>query len=583
MKKTKFNKIIALAMAVAMTTLSFAGCGSDKKKDFTEGMSEEEKQKWEQAAADPYGKYPELITYTTGYNLTNQGSDTLANTPYEKDTTGNNAYTRYLKEVLNVQNKNAFEAISGPDYDQKVSMAIASGDLPDIMHVTDYKTLKELVESDLIEDLTDVYNNLACDTVRQSYASYGEQNNPLISATFDGKIMAIPKTQLSDGQDFLWLRKDWLDKLKLQEPKSLEDMEKVLKAFIEQDPDGNGQKDTMGLVVNSDVYGDYPNNTFAIDNIFTSFSAYPNIWIEKDGKAVYGSVQDEMKPALELLNRWYKEGLLDKEFATRTNDDVVGLISSGKCGAYIGPWWSPFNQAQTSTYAKEHAQWINVACPVGTDGKVQGINTKPYQGFVVVRKGYEHPELAMKIVNVQSEYAVQDKTEAVKEVKENQSIAYFNWPLYCKVQPANNAQIMTEHIAAVLDKKADVSTLSTEEESYYEAALRYLEAEENGKRADSADYSQYMSRLVAIYKMTEEPANFVTPAFFETTDSMATKWASLEKMEMETILKIIIGEKDINAFDEFVQQWNKFGGEQITNEVNEEISNVYMGAGKLFE
>lgn len=572
MKKTKFNKIIALAMAVAMTTLSFAGCGSDKKKDFTEGMSEEEKQKWEQAAADPYGKYPELITYTTGYNLTNQGSDTLANTPYEKDTTENNAYTRYLKEVLNVQNKNAFEAISGPDYDQKVSMAIASGDLPDIMHVTDYKTLKELVESDLIEDLTDVYNNLACDTVRQSYASYGEQNNPLTSTTFDGKIMAIPKTQLSDGQDFLWLRKDWLDKLKLQEPKSLEDMEKVLKAFIEQDPDGNGQKDTMGLVVNSDVYGEYPNNTFAIDNIFTSFSAYPNIWIEKDGKAVYGSVQDEMKPALELLNRWYKEGLLDKEFATRTNDDVVGLISSGKCGAYIGPWWSPFNQAQTSTYAKEHAQWINVSCPVGTDGKVQGINTKPYQGFVVVRKGYEHPELAMKIVNVQSEYAVQDKTEAVKEVKENQSIAYFNWPLYCKVQPANNAQIMTEHIAAVLDKKADVSTLSTEEESYYEAALRYLEAEKNGKRADSADYSQYMSRLVAIYKMTEEPANFVTPAFFETTDSMATKWASLEKMEMETILKIIIGEKDINAFDEFVQQWNKFGGEQITNEVNEEIS-----------
>ena len=103
--------------------------------------------------------------------------------------------------------KNSFEAVSGSDYDQKVSMAIASSTIPDIMHVADYATLVELVESDLIEDLTDVYNNLACDTVKAAYESYGEENNPLNTVTFDGKIMAIPKTQLSDGQDFLWLRK----------------------------------------------------------------------------------------------------------------------------------------------------------------------------------------------------------------------------------------------------------------------------------------------------------------------------------------------------------------------------------------
>ena len=200
----KARRAAALLLSVLMIS-SLASCSQEQ--DFTAGMSEEEKAAWEAAANDPYGKYPELVTYTTGYNLTNQGSDVLAGTPYENDTTENNAYTRYLKELLNVQNENSFEAVSGSDYDQKVSMAIASSTIPDIMHVADYATLVELVESDLIEDLTDVYNNLACDTVKAAYESYGEENNPLNTVTFDGKIMAIPKTQLSDGQDFLWLRK----------------------------------------------------------------------------------------------------------------------------------------------------------------------------------------------------------------------------------------------------------------------------------------------------------------------------------------------------------------------------------------
>lgn len=522
---------------------------------------------------DPYGKYDETVTYTTGYVLTNQGADTLSGTAYENDTPEDNAYTRYLKEVLNIQNENMFEAVPGDDYDQKVSLAIASGDIPDIMFIDDYSTLVELVENDMVEDLTDVYNNYAVDTVKDAYASYGETNNPINTVTFDGKIMAIPKTQLSDGQDFLWLRKDWLENLGLSEPSTIEEMADVLRAFISQDPDGDGEDDTIGLAVLSTVYGDYPNNTFAIDNIFTSFGAYPNIWITgDDGQVVYGSVQDEMKDALTLLNSWYTEGLIDTQFATRTNDDIVALLSSGQCGAYIGPWWSPFNQGQTASYASDDAEWVNVSCPVGEEGALNAINTKPYAGFVVVRKGYEHPEIAMKIVNVNSEYSKQDTSDAITEVKENQTIAYFNWPLYCEVQPGNNAELMTADVEAVMNGEADVTSLTSEEQSYYEAAQRFLEAEEAGNKADSADYSQYMSRLVAIKKFSAEPANFVTPAFYETTESMAIRWASLETLEMQAILKIIVGEEDISAFDDFVSNWKSAGGDLITEEVNEAVS-----------
>ena len=114
--------------------------------------------------------------------------------------------------------------------------------------------------------------------------------------------------------------------------------------------------------------------------------------------------------------------------------------------------------------------------------------------------------------------------------------------------------------------------LTTEEQSYYESAQRFLAAEEAGEKADSADYSQYMSRMVSIFKMIEEPPNFLVPSFFETTDSMGSRWSSLEKMEMETVLKIITGEKDISEFDSFVEQWKSAGGDKITEEVNEAIA-----------
>ena len=75
------------------------------------------------------------------------------------------------------------------------------------------------------------------------------------------------------------VRKDWLDKLGLEEPSTMDEVADMLRAFINDDPDGDGEADTIGLAMRSDVYGEYPNNTFGIDNIFTAIlGAYPSIW-----------------------------------------------------------------------------------------------------------------------------------------------------------------------------------------------------------------------------------------------------------------------------------------------------------------
>ena len=58
-------------------------------------------------------------------------------------------------------------------------------------------------------------------------------------------------------------------------------------------------------------------------------------------------------------------------------------------------------------------------------------------------------------------------------------------------------------------------------------------------------------------------------AYYGTTPTMSTKWAALTKLETETYLQIIMGEKDVDEFDKFVEQWLAMGGQEITDEVNE--------------
>ena len=70
--------------------------------------------------------------------------------------------------------------------------------------MSDRETLEELVENDLIEDLTEVYKSCASDKIKEMYESYGEEL--LASGTFDGKLYALPETAIDDGQQLLWLR-----------------------------------------------------------------------------------------------------------------------------------------------------------------------------------------------------------------------------------------------------------------------------------------------------------------------------------------------------------------------------------------
>ena len=219
------KRFISLILVVCTFSIVLSGCKSKDKIDQEETRSVEEQ--FEEAATTPFGKYPELITYTLGKETSANCSNMPAGDTYE-----DNAYTRYLLEKLNIQNVNEFENM-GDKYNTEVSMSIAMSDIPDVMVVNSFSDVALMYKMGLLADLTESYENCASDAIKEMYASYG--NELLDSVTIDGKIIAIPETNISEGPSLLWLRKDWMDELGLSEPSTLEDVEYIISKFYQED------------------------------------------------------------------------------------------------------------------------------------------------------------------------------------------------------------------------------------------------------------------------------------------------------------------------------------------------------------
>lgn len=558
------KKIISCVLIINLLIL--CGCGDSGATPSTRENAET-KEEYEAALytarTTPYGKYPEQLTYTLG-KLSGANNSNLP----DGETYENNAYTRLLNERLNVQNQDVFEAMD-EQYTDSVTMVIAQNDLPDVMIVEDLDELQYLVDNDMIADLTDSYNNCMSDTIKNIYGSYGRDILDVV--TFDGKIMAIPETNISDGPNLIWLRKDWMDALGLSAPRTLSDVEEIIRQFKEKDPGHNGAGNTVGLVCDTSLCGGCGySSEYTLDIIFAAYGAFPKQWIyDEDGNVVYGSVQPEAKEALAHIHELYKEEILDQDFLMRTSSNLIELIVDGQCGSFFGPWWAPNNPLMQAVEQNKDAEWQPYLIATEKSGLTSYHTQNPSGKYIVVRKGYEYPEIACKIVSVLFDYLRyndRDNQEIVDYYKEN--VDPTARPFAINVDYNNALQICYGELNHVFagDKSAD--ELNVLEYSYYEACESYLKDAEN---ASAEDWAAYTSRITACKILNDGRTNKVESLYFGETETMVTDWWSLENLESDTYLKIVTGESSLDEFDRFVENWYQNGGETITKEVRAEI------------
>ena len=140
-----------------------------------------------------------------------------------------------------------------------------------------------------------------------------------------GKLYGIYRGRAL-GRNGLSFRKDWADKFGLPAPQTIDDVYQMLHAFTYDDPDGNGQNDTYGLVLTK--------ATAPLDIISTWFGA-PNGWGEKDGKLVPAHQTEEYLEALKWFRKLCEEGIIKKDFPTRDVATKADDLKTQKAGMMV--------------------------------------------------------------------------------------------------------------------------------------------------------------------------------------------------------------------------------------------------------
>ncbi len=158
------------------------------------------------------------------------------------------------------------------------------------------------------------------------YPNLSKANRDVLKqVTVDGHIIGLYRAR-PIGRNGFGYRKDWADKLGLSAPETVEDIYNMAKAFTEQDPDGDGQKNTYGLCLCK--------YTGPIDIIQTWFGA-GNAWVERDGKLIPSHMTDEYWEAVNYVKRMYDEGLVYSDWAIRDTNTWADGVKNGECGMML--------------------------------------------------------------------------------------------------------------------------------------------------------------------------------------------------------------------------------------------------------
>ena len=557
------SKKVFAAIAAASAVLAFSGCAGDSDiTEKSEKSAADVEEEWKKAATTPYGKYPEKVTYT----LAQMNGASNSNLP-SGDTYEDNEYTRYLKKMLNIQNENVYMEREDR-YNEGVNVLVQDRNIPDVMVVDDRETLNYLVENDMIEDLSQVYESCATDRIKEMYDSYGPAL--LASGTYDGKLMALPETVIDHGPCFLWLRRDWINQLGLEEPESLEDAFNIIEAFVENRMGTEEGEDPIGLICDN-VFVGSSSAYYSIDTIFDLFVAHPRKWqFCSNGEIIYGSLTASTKKAISYIHNLYERGIIDKNFALREQNNLRDLVLEGKCGAFFGLWWTPNNPLMDEVMNNPDSDWE----PYYLVQRDEDYGTDFYNSFsdnkyVVVRKGYEHPEIVMKIVSVLFDYSRYDADDA-DEVN-----GYFALnvdptarPLVINVDYYDATYIATKDIRKAMNREITEDKLSALEESYYTACTNYLTNYMKGEAVNAEDWAAYKSRISAIGLLVDHGYEPPTIQYLAGSDGEVPQ--TLLNLEKNAFIQMVMGNQPMDYFETFVEEWLDQGGRELSRTIQQE-------------
>lgn len=475
----------------------------------------------------------------------------------------NNPWTRMMKELFGIEWKTAYVFTAG-EQQAKISLAMAANDLPDVHNELDIVQSLDLIEADMVEDITDAYETYASDELKATLEWGGH-----IAWTYyeiDGRKWGIPSlSRAAQDEKVLWVREDWLDKVGMKPPETLDELHDVAVAFAEADVGQGAPGTTWGLLACQRLTGWMG----SLDAIFGAHRVMPGQWSQDgQGGLKHDSIDPRSKEALALLSQWYQDGVFMPDYYTIHVKDIRDQIIGNRAGMQIGMPTSSFGRESMAN--DPEARWMWTDIPTGPDGQ-RGCRRSPAEGSVgvVFRKGFEHIDKVLQQANFDIRL-IEDPWRRMHgwcdaNIQwEGDAITGDNgwngWASGAIFNVSGNTQNPETEMNQIRFRQEYAETVARDD---WDAYMEYLLDDPTGIGAlqDAA--------RVFVVERTNTERTLKNEFFALPTPTMVERSADLKTMEEETYHGIITGNLALSAFDTFVDNWRKQGGDQITNEVNE--------------
>ena len=244
----------------------------------------------------------------------------------------NNSLWKKLEEETNVHIEFQF---LGTDPSEKLTLLINGGNYGDAIvggPVLNYISASRYIASGIFQDLTHYVNEETMPNLMEKINANPEIV-PMISGA-DGKIYTLPEITGFPGNSIespFWINKAWLDKLGLKVPETIDEFTNVLRAFRDQDPNGNGIKDEIPYLVST------AREYYSLEALYGCWGmAFKSGTLDGylqvvDGKVRFGPVLDEYKEAVSYQAMLYDEGLMWNECFTASSQTGYSKLSSEIC------------------------------------------------------------------------------------------------------------------------------------------------------------------------------------------------------------------------------------------------------------
>lgn len=557
-RRKKWFPILAASLLFAG---SLAGCsGSEPKPEAAQQPAE---SKTENVYKDKYD--PEVtITTVWGVDPTLQFKN--------GETIENNVATKWAKEKFGINIKSLWSITdTNGAFATKLRLAMSSGqEMPDIVTLgTENQQLaQDLIDSGMFAEVGTLFDQYASETWKNAM---NLDSNVWNQYSRDGKRMGLPVLDFAYNHDYvLWIRQDWLDKLGMSAPKTMDELEQVMEAFKNQNPSGLAPDKVTPLSIGFKT----SMSTWMGDPswIFGAYGTLPQQWnVAEDGSLEYGSVHPGMKEGLAKLNEWMNKGYIPKEAALWDENKTAEPAVAGSAGIIPGPYWmSGWPLIDTVKNAPE-AVWKPVQIPAGPDGTAMRHGTQYTNGVTLIHKDMEHPEAFFTYQNY-----LFDNFAVSKEGGEfaNGLFEGYDFELDANGEMVPNDQIEGGYVNVVRYLLVRDGARIPDEQM--KALLKLAKGDKPESRLEkdvAVNYGKDTPAAAEVLLSQEEISKknmFTGPV----TATMKSKWDYLLKIENQTLNEIIYGKQPVESFDKFVETWKAGGGEQITKEVNEWYQSV---------